>query len=168
MTEEEWNTSSSADEMLSDLRRTQPDFLTTQVPQLHRFLIACCWKYQNLIPQPGLRKGLQAAERWIAGDIDDAELAKMNWYAEADAFAIDYATSPNELAEVESLIAAVDELRSLSFDEARKILLAAAYFAEGAMIYPTFQSLPWVRGLFTSQFLCPKLLRAHVKPSFAP
>lgn len=51
-------------------------------------------------------------------------------------------------------------------EEARALLLRAAYFAEGAMIYPRFDDLPWVDSLFTSEFLCPNLLREHLKPNF--
>jgi hypothetical protein len=166
MKKEEWITSNSAPDMLLSLRQAHGDFLGRQVLQLHKFLVACCWKHQHLIPQKGLRDGLRAAERWIAGKIDDEELNRANWYAEAEAFAIDYAASSDEIAEVESLIAAIDELRALPFADAREKLLAAAYFVEGAMVYPMLRSLPWSQRLFTSPFLCPALLRKCVRPTF--
>lgn len=166
MTFEEWESSSNAPEMLAALYAEQPRFLRKQVPQIHRFLIACCWKHQNLIPQDGLRDGLRGAESWIAGNISKAELNRLNWHAEADAFGIDYAKSPEEISEIKSMIEGIDELRQLPFETARQILLDAAYFAEGAMIYPLFDRLPWVDRLLTSQFLCADLLRTHIAPSF--
>lgn len=166
MTEEEWIKSGSAQDMLQSLRETNPDFLATQVSQLHKFLIACCWKHQHLIPQKGLQDGLRAAESWMAGKIDDEELHRADWYAEAEAFGIDYAETPDELAELESLIAGIDELRALPLADARERLRAAAYFAEGAMIYPKLWNLPWSPELFTSPFLCPALLREYVRPTF--
>jgi hypothetical protein len=165
MTEEEWFTSGNAPEMLSCLRLQRPDFFASQVSQIHRFLIACCWKHQHLIPQKGLRDGLRAAESWIAGNIDYEQLNSANWYAEADAFALDYASSPAEISEVERLIAGIKQLRSLPFAEARKVLLDAAYFAEGTMIYPLLSGCPWSQRLFTSRFLCPVLLRKYVEPA---
>lgn len=79
---------------------------------------------------------------------------------------IDYAETSEELVELKALINSVPEVRNLPFDEARAILLKAAYFAEGSMIYPMFSKLPYVDILFTSEFLCPDLLRQHLKPSF--
>jgi len=166
MTSEEWESSSDAPQMLATLHAEQPLFLRTQVPQIHRFLIACCWKHQNLIPQDGLRQGLRGAESWLAGKISDTELNRLDWYAEADAFGIEYAKSPEEIVELKSLIEGIDELRQLPFKVARQKLLDAAYFAEGSMIYPLIDRLPWVESLLTSQFLCADLLRKHITPNF--
>lgn len=168
MTKEEWCSSDCARDMLARLHKEQPRFLRSQIRQLHEFLIACCWKHQNLIPQEGLRNGLRGAERWIAGEIDDDELNRLNYYAEADAFMIDYAKSAEEISVVKSLVDDIEELRELPFEKARKKVLEAAYFAEGSMIYPMFSSLPWVDSLFNSQFLCPDLLREYVKPDHGP
>ncbi len=165
MTNEEWTSSSNAPKMLSRLHQEQPRFLRTQIRQLHKFLVACCWKHQHLIPQDGLRNGLRGAEKYIAGEIGNAELDRLNYYAEADAFAIDYAKSPEEISELKSLIDGIEELRDLSFDQARALLLKAAYFAEGSMTYPRFDSLPWIDSLFESEFLCPDLLREYLSPN---
>ncbi|MFL9841297.1 hypothetical protein ABS767_10005 [Sphingomonas sp. ST-64] len=167
MTFEEWESSNNAPEMLAALHAEQPRFLRKQVPQLHRFLIACCWKHQNLIPQDGLRDGLRGAEAWIAGKISKAELNRLNWYAEADAFRIDYAKSPEEISEIRLMIDGIEELRQLPFETARQKLLDAAYFAEGSMIYPMIERLPWVESLLTSQFLCADLLRKYIAPHLA-
>lgn len=164
MTDEEWAHSSSAPTMLTMLHQKQPRYLRTQVRQLHKFLIACCWKHQHLIPQDGLRKGLRGAERYIAGEIDNAELDRLDYYAEAEAFSIEYAKTPTEISELKSLIDRIEEVRAMPFDAARALLLDAAYFAEGSVIYPRFDSLPWVDRLFTSDFLCPNLLREFLKP----
>jgi hypothetical protein len=166
MTEEEWHASVSARDMLAKLHDEQPHFLETQIPQLHKFLIACCWKHQNLIPQEGLRNGLRGAERWIAGEIDDDELNRLDYHAEADVFAIAYVETADDISFVKSLIHGIVELRELPFESARKQLLDAAYFAECSMIYPMLSSAPWSNALFNSQFLCPNLLRDNIKPHF--
>ena len=166
MNKEEWATCTSAQHMLAELHREQPAFLATQIPQLHKFFIACSWKHKHLIPQRHLRNGLHGAENWIDGKIDDEELNRLNWYAEAECFAIDYAKSPEEMDQVRTLIEGISELSDMPFDEARKVLLKAAYFAEISMIYPWMCSLPWIESLFTSQFLCPDLLRGYILPNF--
>lgn len=166
MTNEEWATSKSAQDMLADLHREQPAFLATQISQLHKYFIACSWKHKHLIPQKHLRNGLRGAEDWIDGKIDDDELNRLNWFAEADCFAIDYAKSADELDEIRNLISEIEELAGLSFDEARDMLLKAAYFADISMIYPKLRPVPWIKSLFTSQLLCPDLLRKYIFPSF--
>ena len=166
MTEEEWVTSTCASNMLARLHKERPRFLRTQIRELHRFLLACCWKHEHLIPQKGLRDGLSGAEKWLAGEISSAKLEELNYWAEAEAFRLDYAKSAEEIAVIKSLIDEIEELRALPFSKARETLLSAAYFAEGAMIYPKFRSLPWIDSLFESEFLCPDLLREFVKPRF--
>ena len=166
MNKEEWATSKSAQYMLAEIHREHPTFLATQIPQLHKFFIACSWKHKHLIPQNHLRNGLRGAEDWIDGKIDDDELYRLNWYAEAECFIIDYAKTSQELDELRIFIQEIDELALLPFEEARNLLRKAAYFAEGAMIYSKMRRLPWWDRLFTSQFLCPKLLRKHIIPNF--
>lgn len=164
MTNEEWIRCDSASEMLAHLNETQPDFLKSQIRNLHRFLIACSWKHKNLIPQAGLRNGLVGAEKWLAGEIDDDALSRLDWHAEAVAFGLDYAKTPEDIAEIQTLIDGITEVRDLPFEQAHARLRDAAYFAEGAIIYPTIDRLPWVERLFTSEFLCPHLLREHLRP----
>jgi len=166
MTEIEWTCSTSAPDMLARLHQTQPEFFASQVRNLHRFLIACCWKHQDLIPQEGLRNGLAGAEKWLDGTIGNQELDRLDWQAEAVAFGLDYAETPDELSEIKVLVDSIEQLRGLSFDEARSLLLDAAYFAQGSIIYPRVRPLPWHEALFTSRFLCPDLLRRHVRPDF--
>lgn len=168
MIDEEWEASENPQHMLKMLHQEQPDFLATQITQLHKFLIACCWKHKHLIPQRNLRNGLLGAERWIAGEITDEELNELNWYAEAEAFIIDYAETADEIASIRSLIEGIDEIRGMPFAQARKLLLDAAYFTEQSMIYSKFRRLPWINSLFTSKFLCPDLLREHIVPSSMP
>lgn len=167
MTQEEWATSNNARKMLGVLHKEQPLYLRTQTRQLHRFLIACCWRHQHLIPQEGLRNGLKGAEKWLAGEIGYRELNELNYFAEAEAFKIDYARSPEELDGIKILIESIAELRDLPFKLARKRLLKAAYFAEGSMIYPMLRPRPW-NSLLESEFLCADLLRDHIEPNFGP
>jgi hypothetical protein len=164
MTKEDWLNSQSAGDMLARLHAAQPRFLEKHVRDTHRFLIACCRKHKNLIPQEGLRNGSRGAERWLAGEISDEELHRLNWYAEAEAFLLDYGNEPEDIDQIKALIDSIDEVRDLPFEKARSRLLDAAYFAEGAMIYPLIKPLPWWDRMFTSEFLCPQLLREHIKP----
>lgn len=166
MTNEEWLNSGSAPDMLKTLYAEQPQYFRMSALQLHRFLIACCWKHSHLIPQEGIRDGLRGAERWIAGEISDDELNRLNWDAEGDAFHLDYAKDPDDLAGIEAMVADIPQLDGMPFAEAHALLTRAAYFAELSMIYSTM-SRPWIESLFASEFVCPDLLREHLAPEFA-
>ncbi|MEO1731209.1 MAG: hypothetical protein AAFR64_10765, partial [Pseudomonadota bacterium] len=112
--------------------------------------------------------GLLAAERWIAGEIDDEKLNELNWHAEAEAFVIDYAETPDEIAKLKTMIAGIRELDGLPFEEASERVKEAAYFAEVSMIFSGMR--PRVRAhkriLLASDFLCADLLRAYIQPDF--
>ncbi len=79
---------------------------------------------------------------------------------------IDYAKTPEDIAEIKKLASSVDELNEMPFSEARQLLKEAAYFAHWSMIYSRFRRLPWINLVFDSQFLCPNLLREYIKPEF--
>jgi len=166
MTKEEWNISKSAPEMLMALKIQNPDYFNTLIPTLHRYFLACCWEIKHLIPQKHLRNGIRGAEAWIEGKIDDDELSKLDWHAEAECFMTDYAETQEDHQEIQSLIDGIEELQDMQFEDAKKILKNAAYFAQGSMIYPKINHAPYVKSLCTSQFLCPNLLRDFVSPKF--
>ncbi|MCD1622331.1 hypothetical protein [Citromicrobium bathyomarinum] len=166
MTDEEWRSSTCATEMLRALYAQKPRYFRSQSRQLHRFLIACCWKHGHLIPQEGIREGLRGAERWIAGEISDDELNRLNWHAEGEAFRLDYAKTPSDFAVIRALVADIPQLDGVPFADSHALLTAAAYFAEGSMVYPTIRPGPWIESLFASQFVCPDLLREYLTPRF--
>ena len=166
MTNEEWATSKSAPAMLEALYLNDPDYFETLRPNLHRYLIACCWKIEYLIPQKHLQIGLRGAEKWIEGEITDEQLSRLDWYAEAEAFAFENVNTFERINEIKSLIESIDELAVMTFGQAKEILKSAAYFAESAMIYPKILGPAYCKKIFQSQFLCPDLLREHIHPNF--
>jgi len=166
MTNENWATSTSAPIMLAALYLQDPDHFKTLVPELHRYFLACCWKMKHLIPQKGLRDGLRGAEKWINGEITDEKFWKLEWIAEAEAFAFENVESPEEIDKLKALIATVDILKDVECDIAHQILKEAAYFTDRAIIYPKITSAPYVESLCTSRFLCSELLRKHIQPHF--
>jgi hypothetical protein len=166
MKNEYWAISRNAPEMLRREDAEHPNFLATQITQLHKFLIACCWKHEHLIPQQSLRNGLVGAEKWLAGDLPKDELLRLERYAEGEAFMLDYAKTDEELAELAEMVRGIPQLDGMEFEEARELMKDAAYFTDGAIIYSMFRRLPWVRYLLTSSFLCPDLLREYIEPVF--
>lgn len=166
MTDQDWAESKSAPIMLAGLYLQDPVHFKTLVPELHRYFLACCWKMKHLIPQKGLRDGLRGAEKWIDGEITDEEFGKLEWIAEAEAFAFENLESPEEIDELKALIATVEMLKDVEYDFAHQILKEAAYFTDSAMVYPTLNTAPFDEYLCTSRFLCSELLRKHIKPHF--
>ena len=167
MTKEDWNSSDDAAAMLLALHQHDPQFFAGNIEQIQRFLIACCRKNNHLIPQKGLQEGIKGAEEWLRGEIDDDELHRLNWHAEADAFHLDYSKKPEEIEDIEGIIAGIPELSEMPFEEARHLLKRAAYFAEITMVFQGMRPKPraWLSIISrNAEFLCADLLRAHVKP----
>ena len=77
MTNDEWAVSTSAPAMLKALHTNDPEYFETLVPDLHRYLIGCCWKIKYLVPQEHLRNGLRGAEKWIEGEITDEQFLSL-------------------------------------------------------------------------------------------
>jgi len=164
MTKEEWEVSKSAPDMLSALNIHNPTYFRTLIPNLHRYFLACCWKIQHLVPQKHLRNGIIGAEKWIEGKIDDEELYRLDWHAEAACFAFEYPQSPEDIEEIQVLINGIKELDGMKFAVSKELLKKAAYFVDSSMMYPKINHAPFVKSLCTSQFLCADLLREHIKP----
>ncbi len=164
MTREEWDQSSDATAMLRALYVEKPKRFRKQLKQVHRFLIACSWKQVHLIPQESIREGLKGGEKWIAGEIDNEELNRLNYHAEGAAFFLDYCKKPEDIRRIEAWIAGIKQLNGTSFEAARDVLKRAAYFGQGSMIYPTLRPGPWIGRLFDSEFVCADLLREHLAP----
>ncbi len=166
MNREEWVTSTCAPTMLKKLYLKDPEYFATLAPILHRYFLACCWKIKHLIPQEGLRNGVLGTEHWLDGLVTDKHLWDLNWHAEAEAFGVEYAETPEEIAELRTLIDSIEELRAMPFEKARAVLLDAAYFAQGAMVYQSMKPFPFVKRLCASEFLCPNLLRQFLSTGF--
>ena len=168
MTNEEWDKSTDPHAMLRAWFDVRSDLTDAEITALNRFAIACCWKHKHLIPQEALREGLVGAEQWLAGEIDYEKLNELNWHAEAEAFAIDYAKTPEEIADLKAMIASIRELDGMAFEQARERVKKAAYFAEITIVYYGMRSRPRAHKniLLKSDFLCADLLREHIQPDF--
>ena len=164
MTEEEWARSHDALAMLHSIYTGYPEQIADLRPSLHRYFLACSWKIQHLLPQRHLRRGLEGAALWAEGVATDRQLSELDWYAEAECFMIDYAETDEQLGEIRELIAGIDALKSVPFDEARELLKNAAYFANHSMVFLGFTSNRLPRSLARPEFQCPELLRKHVQP----
>lgn len=166
MTNEEWAISNDAFEMLKALYDLDPSLFNKTGNALHRYLIACCRKMNHIIPQEGLQEGLTGTIDWIEGRITDKEFWDLEWHAEAEAFRLDYAKTPDQFDEIREMIAGIEELQSMPFEAARKKLMDAAYFTDRVMVHPTTKSSPYISRFFASEFQCPDLLREYIKPDF--
>jgi len=165
MTNEDWDTATSAPIMLTGLYLQDPDKFKSYIPILHRYFLACCWKIKHLIPQQGLRDGLRGAEQWIEGKITDEEFWRLERSAEAEAFAFENPDIAEE-EELQTLINSVEFPKGTSYKTAYYIMKKAAYFVDSAMVYPKINHAPYVESICTSHFLCADLLREYLQPRF--
>ena len=166
MTNEDWKTSTSAPIMLAGLYLQNPKQFENFVPILHRYFLACCRKIEHLTPQKNLRDGVRGAEKWINGEITDEEFRRLEWYAEAEAFAFEGPNTVEEKKELQNLIESVEFFKGTSHKTALYVMKKAAYFVDTAMVYPLINKAPYVESLCTSRFLCADLLREYLHPQF--
>ncbi|UTW56052.1 hypothetical protein [Kordiimonas sp. SCSIO 12610] len=167
MTNEEWELSQNAAEMLLALKSQQSQFFKNQAISLHYYFLECSNKIAYLTPQKDLRNAIQAGYDWLNGIITDGELKRYEWYAEAEVFMIEFDDDPENKADVEKLIKSIAELQELNYAQAKNILHRAAYFIDAAMGYAFFWKGRLPKLLINRpEFLDADLLRKHIKPSF--
>lgn len=162
MTNDEWNESFDALDMLRSLHRSLPkDRRIELAPVLHRYYLACCQRIRYLLPQPSIKEGLKGAEDFLDGKIDWDKLNELNRHAEAECF--NFETDEWE-EDIRLMIAAVPELEYLPYPEARQLMKRAAYFADRAIIFSHLKDT--LRPPKREDFLCPKLLREFLQTPF--
>lgn len=160
MINEEWHTSSDALAMLEDLREHSLQKWEDLTPTLHRYFLACCKKIDHLLPQESIQAGLEGAVDFLDGKITSTELRRLEWHAEAAAFSIDYGLDSEKTRDQ---IKSIDAVRDLAYEDAWRLLKAAAYFADRAIAYSHMRSPKRLPG---KQFLCPELLRELIPAPF--
>ena len=134
--------------------KSSSDVETTR--KMHEFYVACSRRIVRLLPHEESRRGVESAEDYLAGIATWEELSDQNWLAEGAAFTFDFNSEPERIskwvAEIESI--PKEEMRKLlnghysetCFDAAN-VLQRAAYFAEGAMLFPSFSNKTSPRAL---------------------
>jgi len=164
MNYQDWSASKNAPAMLTSLHLNYPDQMQSLIPQLHRYFIATCQRIEHLTPQDNLRKAVQGAEQWLAGEISDEALHRLEWNAEASAFRMERAKHPEDFEWLKAMVGKIEALKGLPIKEAHRILTNAAYFVDEAVCYPTISSAPFVQSLCLSEFLSADLLRKYLDP----
>src|SRR5262249_43913611 len=121
------------------------------------------------------RRGVELAERFLAGEVTAEQLREYNWYTEGAAFFFDYTKADDKegmddiaryVLEVEAI--PVQEFRAMFHPptmadeiEPRELLKRAAYFADYAMIYSDLRKRR-PPPMSYRQFLSAEVLRQHV------
>lgn len=154
MTQEEWDASADAKAMLRALHSEKPIHFRWKRKALHRYLIACCWKHVDLLPDEGNRAWLNATKDRSASKISKEDLAHHSYCVEGAAFFLDYCDEPEDITKITAWISEIEELEDLPFDKARKVLMRAAYFADRAVYGFGLRGDP---EHLDSKFLCPDL-----------
>jgi hypothetical protein len=181
MTEDEWNTSDNAYLMIVFVWRrkkiplsTLPKFggnmnrIYDSSVDLHRFYLACCRAIWPLLVQEPSRRGIELAEKWIAGEVSFEELNSFNWHVEGAAFSIDYNVEPEKIEQWVTDLRFSDSHRHLLHPpetadhvDPGELLKRAAYFADYAMMYPSLRPLGPPPEEYRP-FLCAELLRQFI------
>lgn len=112
---------------------------------IQKYLLECCRRIWDLIPDSGSRKGVEAAEKLCREEITWEEAIETDWYSEGSAFLFEYgeATDP----EISEYIGQINLKRTtigsllvppayMGTIEIKELLMEAAYFANTALNYP--------------------------------
>ncbi|MBL4788430.1 MAG: hypothetical protein JKY60_05075 [Kordiimonadaceae bacterium] len=163
MTNDEWNASDDALDMLVSLKEAlSAEAYASIQPTLHSYMLACCEKISHLLPQTEIQLGLDAARRYLMGDLDKNVLRWLDWYVEAECFMLDYSSDSDDARE---LVSRVKELASIPHDQAVSRLKRAAYFASSAITGNIPSQRRWSKH---GPFLCPTLLKKFLPEPFDP
>ncbi|MEM9840418.1 MAG: hypothetical protein AAF830_14855 [Pseudomonadota bacterium] len=166
MTEEEWLNSRNAKRILWKLWCEHQEEFVRLVPEIHRFLLHCCIKIKDLFHDEVQLEAVDATLKSLNGaPKEDLYLDYLSWSAEVAAFAVDQTINRDRCDELMDFIERHPDLRLLPPEAAWAKLKDAAYFVSRAIDYPGLMPGPYVERLLTSPFLCPELLRLHVKPA---
>jgi hypothetical protein len=174
MTHEEWRLSTDVPLMLEAIWEGHCGDETVLVPLIHRYLLACCRRIWQLLPDADSRRGIETAEQYLIGVTTCDELKDVNWYVEGVAFNIDYNCDPDSIEQwMQRLrlipgeeMAAMLHPPGVALDvDARVLLERAAYFAHYATMYPNFRSKRGVPVEYVP-FLSAELLREQFVTPF--
>jgi hypothetical protein len=164
MTADEWETSNDALEMLKAVRGKWRDQDALH-RRLRRYYLACCQAIWPLLPQLASRRGVEVGERYLDGGATEQEVHDAEWDAEGAAFNIEFNCDPAAIAgwvrDVEALapecLSSLLHIPEARAWEPRKVLMAAAHFADYALHFPHGNmKRPQPRH---EPFLSPRLLR---------
>jgi len=112
---------------------------------IQKYLLECCRRIWDLIPDSGSRKGVEAAEKLCRGEISWNVAIDTDWYSEGSAFLFEYGkdTDPEiayyigqinlQRTTIGSLLVPPTYMGSINI---RELLMEAAYFANTALNYP--------------------------------
>ena len=112
---------------------------------IHSYLLACCRRIWDLLPDQGSREGIVIGEKYVRGQVSRNRLNDADWYSESSAFRFDYYKSTdstiseyiervcNNKKELERLLVPPS---SIVDGNELELLKNAAYFANYALNYP--------------------------------
>ena len=112
---------------------------------IQKYLLECCRRIWELIPDSGSRKGVEAAEKLCRGEISWDEAMVTDWYSEGSAFLFEYGNETDP--EISEYISQINLQRTtignllvppvyMGSVDIKDLLMDAAYFANTALNYP--------------------------------
>ena len=142
----------------------------TKILQIKRYLLACCVKYIKYRSSGNLEKGIEVAQRFIAGRATWKQLHKYEWLLEGEAFGVEYYRDGIQYYLVHPDLYMQNDLRKiriherLSHEQAKEYLEHLAYFIVYifSYCYRASNDLPSEK---YNSFLCPILFKKYFKNS---
>ena len=112
---------------------------------IQKYLLECCRRIWELLPDSGSRKGVEAAEKLCRGEISWEDAMETDWYSEGAAFLFEYGKDTDP--EISEYIGQINLQRTtigrllvppvyMGEIDIKELLMEAAYFANTALNYP--------------------------------
>ena len=112
---------------------------------IHKYLLECCRRIWDLLPDEGSRKGVEAAEKYCRGEITWEQASETDWHSEGSAFLFEYRedSDPDLIEHIGQINLKRTTVGRLLVPpvymggiDIKELLKAAAYFANEALNYP--------------------------------
>ncbi len=148
-------------EQLEELSRVDKN-----VPQVKRYLLACCGKYIKYRSSGNLETGIGVAKRFIAGYASQKQLRDCEWVLEGEAFGVSFYIEPMVEGQFSIDTEMLNDLRKvriserLTHKEAVEYLELLAYFIDDVICYCLWTSDEFIQSKFR-QFLSPQLFKIY-------
>jgi hypothetical protein len=160
----DWNKSHNAHHMLTHMKESNHPAFLNDAKLIKKYLLKCCQKYNKFEPSTGTFLCLNAAGKFINGQMKEKEFYSFVWSSEGKAFGVEH-----QAFGVFGNIFLYDSAYSKSFKlvkigkgcsakEAKTFMVGLAYFINSVMdyCYHTGNDIP---SLDYHSFFSPSLLR---------
>ncbi|MEM5531010.1 hypothetical protein [Pseudoalteromonas arctica] len=163
---EQWNSFSDASKVLDDILDKHPKFFIQNKVDVQIYFIECARKYLSFRSDDKFSLGLDAAEKYVKGELDWETFHDHSYTLEGAAFGVERnALGTSEIPEVKDAdylldLQAVQNIQGIDHEKAKHFITNLSYFISSVMDY-SYCSDNGLPSNDYPDFICAILLRKH-------